>query len=216
MALNKNNSNRIQRTNTDLLNHLMAQFRLLKKSTVDFENGDSDEILRMALHLRILASDSEHGKGNSLLSLTMPNFEVLDTCPIIDLHEGIMFYMGGMVSLDIGSTPLRWLLNKDENPRWRPYKEWWEACILCLGNKKFTRKWFIKEMTDTDGGAHVDKKLKKIYYTLKHQGYMGFEIARGGQISEETIPSPINLIIKQIANEMLVSLEKNLKEDLDS
>ncbi len=191
--------NTIHRDAKDFIVHLQKQSRLLKKSKDEFDKGDDDEILRMALHVRILAHDS-------LLEKVNPSIRMLNTCPPIKQNTTL----GGIVSLNLGK-PMSWSLLKNNTPKWVSLKEWWEGTVLCLGTHEFDRRWFIKEVADTDGGAHVDRQLKEDYFTFKNQGLMGFEIARGGKLSNEPFPSPINLIISQITVEMLESLKVELQ-----
>lgn len=99
-----------------------------------------------------------------------------------------------------------------DTSEWVSLKEWWGGTVLCLGKThRFDRRWFIKEVADTDGGAHVDHQLKEDYFTFKNQGRMGFEIARGGKLSNESFASPINFIISQITVEMLESVKAELQ-----
>ena len=91
-------------------------------------------------------------------------------------------------------------------PKKIPFEQWWLSPVFVdTKRQKVSRKELILTAANQDGGAHVDPVLDKKYTDLAKRNSMGaFRQTRAGI---EPIPSPERVAIRQIAHEVLKTLE---------
>jgi hypothetical protein len=93
-----------------------------------------------------------------------------------------------------------------------PFTTWWEEIVIKdrQGNV-FTRKDIILAMANKEGGAHVDPELDEAYARLTRFYSQGWQV-RTGRIRQPPDNSLVAASIRQIAHEVLVSIEPFLPE----
>jgi len=75
----------------------------------------------------------------------------------------------------------------------------------------FCRRDLILNVADTDGGAHVDPDLDEAYTDLSRKNSLGWMFFVGN-IEETFIGRPELACMRQIAEEVLITLRKNAQE----
>lgn len=207
---------KVTRSQQDLMTQYLEQLSFLKKSSGGYDSGDFIEAKRIALILRILLHDGKTNK--SLFSLLSVRSDVcfLSTSSLYDKRNLMSF--SGLVKMQIegDSSSLRAsympLLGEMKRGRWLDFDSWWsEVIIVDQYGRKFTRRKLILEVADTDGGAHVDEKLKKDYADLTRSNSMGWFTVnqeKGKDKVEGSVKQIELASIRQIAYEFLESVEK--------
>lgn len=201
---------KINQSNDDLLNHLREQIQFLAGSSHSFDNGFKGEAKRLATTIRILVHDTRNSA--SLLSqLDSKDTDFYNTAlphnPNNLLpHMGLMgmkidsSYSGYWAPLDDG-PPIRY-----RNP-WVSFDTWWTGTIVIDDKQnQFTRKDLVLSVADQDGGAHVDPTLNEAYAKLSRENSMGWKHNVGGV--ENPVPDPHLVSIRQIAHEMIRTIQK--------
>ena len=77
--------------------------------------------------------------------------------------------------------------------------------------KTFCRRDLILNVADTDGGAHVDPYLDEAYMGLSRKNSLGW-IFFNGNIEEAFRGRPELACMRQIAEEVLITLRENTQE----
>ena len=147
--------------------HLRMHLNFLIKSAAAFDNGESDEAIRMAVSMRVLPHDTRN--STSLLShlnakeifLTSTSEEIPVTAVI---SSGSMFYYRVEMTKEGPKNMLKPCLN--DGPPIPPHQlkveAWWNQIVFVLShgkNPRISRKDIALVAANKDGGAHVDKNL---------------------------------------------------------
>jgi hypothetical protein len=86
--------------------------------------------------------------------------------------------------------------------RWVPFSTWWtEIVFVKKGSFSFSRKDLVTNIADTDGGAHVDPRLKAAYAELTRNNGLGMYGRNGKPINNK----PELVAIRQKSHEFLRS-----------
>lgn len=196
----------------ELKKHLQEQLRFLKKSCRDYDNGDISEAKRIALQLRVLLHDTN--SSNSLLSQLnlKEKLSYLDSAFPFDPHN--LMPHCGLLFINSNSTIYIPLLN-DGPPipkKFIAFEPWWKNSIVIKDRmgKEFSRKDLILNITNTDGGAHIDRKLNKSYADLSRNNSVGIQlvIKKPDQEKEIFDMQCVELAsVRQIAYELIASLD---------
>lgn len=199
----------------DFEKHLVDQVDFLHRSCQAFDQGFESEAKRLATTIRVLLHTTKN--QTSLLSL-------LD-------HQNICFYdpVGPIIQANLlsentlvfarvsPSKTSQYLPHLDDRQyggnKWLPFEQWWTMTV-CRDSlhKLFSRRRFILEMANTDGGAHVDPKLNKAYANLSRFNSMGWIVEIGG--TEHNLRNLVFASVRQIAHEVIHSLEVGCKDIL--
>lgn len=200
--------NKIALTDGEILVQLNRQLKILKHHVVSFSD-EPDIALDIATKIRVLCHDTKRQK--SLLAQTgkKESIRLLNTY-FHKSAEHIKAPFCGLVYVELNFNGARFIPKLNQNPegveeKFVEFDEWWNTVILSdyLGNK-LTRKDLVLEMADTDGGAHVDQKLRENYHFISRQHSLtwkfhlnkksgipvvGVELASVCQIGHELISS---------------------------
>lgn len=89
-----------------------------------------------------------------------------------------------------------------------PFGIWWNEIVVKdkLG-EIFTRKDLVLQTADKEGGAHVDPALDEEYAKLARLNSSGWRVSTGAIVTRPD-NSPIAPSIRQIAHELLISIER--------
>jgi hypothetical protein len=126
-------------------------------------------------------------------------------------YEGLVVYGFGQPSIYIPKLHM-------DSKEWTTcsFERWWEATVILARpaggeEARFTRRDLVLNLADTDGGAHVDPALDKKYHALSRGGLAGWKHLREG-IMVDLRPGPELASMRQIAHEMMVTLERAYPE----
>lgn len=192
--------------------HLKEQIDFLSRSADSYDNGYENEAKRLAVVIRVLLHDT--GQSISLLRhLDKKDILFYDTANDYDPMN--LAPTTGLVLIMSGPDGAKYVPPLDDNIRPQnrkvPFEKWWEKIVIAdnQGNK-LTRRDIILDVTNKEGGAHIDSKLNEEYARLVKNNTLGWKYVHG---DEEGDMEGIELAsIRQITYEVLKSLKDEFPE----
>lgn len=198
------------RSKAELQALLDEQIRFLKVSADAYDRGFSSECKRLATTIRVLVHDTE--KSISLLAqLGRKEANFCDTAAALDLNSANPYL--GLTSIllvrgDVHHVPV---LDSEETTRWVAFSEWWERVIFKdLTGYPTSRADLVLTMANQDGGAHVKPDLDEAYARLTADNSLG--LTKGGQQGQTAVLGAERAAVRQIAHEMLRTLEPDYSD----
>ncbi len=195
-------------TPEELRHHLEEQLGFLKTSAELFDKGNRAEAKRLALGVRVLLHDT--AQSHSLLGqLGLKELKFLDTAS--PKPETVKTSYAGLVGTSFMSGPSECVPHLDTGAKnFLPFDQWWNAPIIADSQQRqITRRHLILNITNKDGGAHVDPELDEIYAGVSRGNAMG-RMRNSGE-GWEAIPGLEHASARQIAHEVIMSLDPNYK-----
>ncbi len=189
----------------NFIEQLKRQSEFLHRSCRDFDNGHSEEAVRIAVALRVLFHDTK--SSTSLLThLNIKNSIAVLTTFQPGFSEN---KQTGRLSISI---PL-WLdhtgsrhppLDSMDRHEFVSATEWWEQVVMG-SNRMPSRKAIVLSAANQDGGAHVDANPDERTKELT-SGIGTFAIQRGGMtVAKSDLVNHHFPLIRQFAYEVLNS-----------
>lgn len=201
-------SQRVRRSRTDLVNELSAQVVLLEHACQSFDNGLEQIGKHIALSLRVLLH--QHEQSRALLEqLKLRSVRYMDTA--WDLNPENQLTDCPLCANRIGNNAVVYLAlcqvgGGPFGERWIPFESWWNNPVLKDNQGRFfCRRELVKNVADTDGGAHVDPDLDEAYMDLSRRNSLGW-IMQAGDV-QRPFPPPVMACLRQIAHEVLHTLK---------
>jgi hypothetical protein len=157
----------------DFKAQLFKQLSFLWRSCEAYDQGHTDEAVRIATVIRVLIHDTP--KSTSLLKhLGALNINLSSTVSSFDRSNSV--FLSGMGRMTITSTKSTWAPANDCSAidKQLPLAEWWNQVVYILGKVQATRKNLVLAAANKDGGAHVDAALTTEYETLMTTGERGW------------------------------------------
>lgn len=199
---------------TELEKQLKEQIGFLIASCKLYDDGQHAEAKRLSNTLRILFH--EKGRTRSLLGqLSLRDIPWVDTADLSDPENLVSHF--GLFSIQFNgpSGCIPWLSPKgtpSEKLKKSKFNEWWLNHVVIAVNsvekRYFSRKKLILNVTETDGGAHVDPELDKDYAELSKKNILGFTAIKGGK--RYPMLNPELPCLRQIAHEVLLTLQEKV------
>jgi len=204
---------KIKLSRDELISQLKEQISFLLTSAMLFDKWKIEEAKRIATQLRILFHDT--GSSKSLLGqLNLKAIPFLNTANPYD-PKNLVSYVGLLKFKFHNPSGRRpWVIPRgtpDELPQNSrlSFQDWWHMPVLVargkIKNITFSRKDIVLHVADTDGGAHVDNALDEHYVALSKWNAIGILTIQNGV--ERPIENPILPCVRQIAHEVLVSIQ---------
>jgi hypothetical protein len=157
----------------DFKAQLFKQLGFLWRSCAAYDQGHTDEAVRIATVIRILIHDTH--KSTSLLNhMTALKINLASTVSSSDHSRSV--FLSGMGRMTMTSTKSTWAAATDCSAidKQIPVQDWWNQVVYILGKVHATRKSLVLAAANKDGGAHVDSSLTLEYETLIHTGELGW------------------------------------------
>ena len=207
-----------RRPRADLLERLAESREFLARSSQSFDDGYEAEAKRLAVTLRVLLHET--GASHSLLGLLGLDERLEFTDTALPIDPGNLLGSPGLVLMELtaGSggryvAPLGNLV-PDRIKRPTPFTAWWRNAVMKEPHgTTWSRRDFVLDLANKEGGAHVDPTLDHEYERLvRHNGLgwtFGDDPADGGTPFEG---NPVAASVRQIAYEVIDTLAGN--EDL--
>ncbi|WP_162794403.1 hypothetical protein [Nocardioides houyundeii] len=211
-----------------LRRHLAEQLLFLDSSCESFDNGRLAECKRLATHVRVVVHDGpvpkqkKRRQSKSLLTHLGVKQSIGLHDPVVEVairaseSEG-RFVGAGLANIEVGATSARYV------PRYLnsglgelvSFDEWWESGRMWPDQgPAVSRREIVDWLANKDGGAHIDEDLPPTYVALTDHGAMGCTFSHHPGLPPET-PSPIPVAMREIAEELRVSLRLQLPHLLD-
>ncbi|MDE1882753.1 MAG: hypothetical protein KGH70_02120 [Rhodospirillales bacterium] len=183
---------------------------MLKKSCADFDGGDEDEAVRIAIIIRILAYD--RGQSRSLLGqlgmkgisfeaygYSVSGANLLGDTPLVMGHVTTVGDSRCLPLLDKGPLP----------PRKISFDKWWDETVIRLPDDlRLSRGEVILLMTNQDGGAHVDAEIDELYHRIAKNNELGWTWISGSRSGK--MAGVEKATVRQIAFEIMNSVQPEL------
>lgn len=188
----------------DYRTHLVRQLGFLWRSCAAYDQGCTEEAIRIATVIRVLLHDTRN--STSLLKhLNALQIGLSSTVSSMDRSRTVFWFgMGQGTFTANGGT---WRANTDATAidRQLPVSDWLNQVVFISGSVQATRKNLILTAADKDGGAHVDAKLTTEYETLMTTGERGWFHFPGEDGAFRPIMDSHLMYIRQMGFELLNS-----------
>jgi hypothetical protein len=210
----------VRLSDQDLLEVLRQQFELLKGACSRYDAGDDLEVINIAIRLRVILHGPTSLVGRLHLAKDL-RFRDTSTHRLDPDRNRCIANIG----VDLRPDGARWrpLLDgwPDGHPKppLRRFNAWWTEPIMpASGPQRLdrtprqSRQDLVLAVAHLDGGAHVDHR--DATYDKLTRDHFTYEVARraGDQVSpyEPVQGNPVNVCLRQIAHEVLVTLSLEL------
>ncbi len=136
---------------------LKEQYNFLKKSCIEYDNGDFSEGKRIALILRVLLHNTRASHGLLAQLESENNIKVGILNKNIGFQSGLVYYVGATIQFKDGESKYIPMMDLT-HPGLREISvdEWWKQGVILVGNYMFTRRDVMLSLVNKEGGAHVD------------------------------------------------------------
>lgn len=195
----------MKRPTQNLEKHLATQLSFLQRSADSYDDGFTDEYIRLAQTLRVLFHNTRASHG--LLDQTETEFQIFDTSgpftPKNLVTNTALLKTGVGVASHLLFAPLSSAVRKNRIP----VDNWWKQIVLIGQGIKYSRRDIILTVANKEGGSHVDPNLTSDFVRIERTG-LGLFLVKG--LAELCVPDNIiSATIRQIGHEVLESLLDN-------
>ncbi len=201
---------RVARSKEDLRQELVDQLGLLRSSCEAYDNGTEAAGKYIALTLRVLLHVTKNSRA-LLDQLGMRSGRFLSSAP--SLNRKNLLSECNLVSIEIKNGESKYipLVTIGGGPfSLQPvqFVSWWSEPVLKdRYGKFFSRSELVLNISNTDGGAHVDPELDEAYMALSRENSFGWVVDSGDKVS--AISGRIELAcMRQIAHELQSTLHR--------
>jgi hypothetical protein len=202
---------RVALTKDELRISLDRNIRLLIGFCRQYDDGDLDVAIYIAVALRVLLCHSEHGNSKSLLEhlgLRSGQYFYTNAAPFNPKNLAVTSSLTAAFISSTGAQTVPILADSNLALRKLKFSEWWTETIIkdARGNT-MSRFDLVSHVANTEG-AHVDSSLVEAYMDLTRNNSLGFGFST--MTTSGVLPPPHLASMRQIAHELIITLEKNL------
>lgn len=185
----------------------VSQLGFLQRSMEDYDAGNEDEVLRMAVALRTLLHKTK--SSHPLISqIGLENALLISFC---ETHERNLMSDYGLTKWEMNADGVRYrplLEGANRNARWLGVPEWQQEEVIILremGRELRITRWdLVLALANQDGGAHSDPDgVPEDYFALVHGHFGGFVT---GENMDEAIRGVEKASVRHMAWEAHASL----------
>lgn len=191
----------------DFKSQLRRQLGFIERSAQMFDEGHTDEAIRIAVSIRVLLHNTEISTG-LLAHLNARDIPLASSFRDDHPDAQLLSTFGtGIVGDKEAYMPPVWPL---EPPFFLPASEWWEQVVfIAAGMQRYSRKELVLNAANKDGGAHVEEKFNKKYHDLSNEWSRGIFVFIDGEGEFHYEPMLNNHLtcLRQMAFELLHSPE---------
>lgn len=206
---------KIPQTKEELLVHLENQINFLNASSKAYDKGFEAEAIRLAIATRILVHDTS-GSKSLLAQLEKKNILFYDTAS--DFNPKNLVTHIGLAAIMVGGTGgAEYSARLDDIPPHRlnkkvPFSDWWNKVVIVdKGPTQFTREDLVLNVSNKDGGAHIDPSIDIKYALLSRFNSMAWKVVGGG-VESPFKNRPELACIRQISYEILKTFKDGFPE----
>ena len=191
------------RSAEELSAHLMRQLLFLRNSVAAYDNGCTEEAIRIGVVIRILCHDTQSsvslleqmGQKAILRLITTVKTVSSDFVSTMDFGE----LMAGMT---LGRT-LEYNPVLEDSPT-TLCTDWWQQPVFIRDKTVYTRKDVVLSAANKDGGAHVDTPDAKLQ-ALQDGFWIRTETYADGTKKAEPLADNHFRMLRRFAEELLTS-----------
>jgi len=204
----------------DFKKHLQKQLKLLQKASYEYDYGDIDEAINIAIRLRVLLHDK--GRNISLLTHLKQKNKLYFISTLETLEETRNKFLkehGLIINQD---EPPAMLVGSERKPpfgswgikKYLTFDVWWNEKILKINDKEYTRSDIVLITAEEEGGAHIDKKVNQKTKLLE-TGTGRFKYGTGNDDIQKELVDTHYLFLRQIAYKVLLIEKLFTDNDLE-
>ncbi len=194
----------MSRNPSSYLRLLKDQYALMKDAVHGFYAGNEAKANDAAIRIRTLVHSTS--QSTALLSLVAPNYMELlihHRANTSD-HPNAVFVLKQRIQVSSDGKP-RFIRDDFTSPDYLlvPLERWWTENYLVMGGIRSSKKQVVLDLTNKDGGAHVDPEVP-----LRHAAASEPPLILG--LNENAVrPNLARSTVAQAGNELLEYLERN-------
>ena len=199
----------------DLLHHLEDQINFIIASAISFDQGFQGEAKRLATTIRVLVHDTRNSSAlltqlrkmnilffDSALSFD-PNNRLSSNCLTmirLSKQDGLKMKGDYVAPLD-SESPTR------SNNKKIGFRRWWDINVVFKEKDGgiFKRKDIILNLSNKEGGAHIDPELDESYANLTKFNSLAWKVYTKDE--KKDMGNPVPSAIRQIAHEVIKTLQ---------
>ena len=201
----------------DFKKHLQKQLKLLQKASHEYDYGDIDEAINIAIRLRVLLHDK--GQSISLLTHLKQKNKLYFISTLETIEETRHKFLKEYGVIITQNDPPAMLVGDERKPpfgswgikKYLPFDRWWNEKILKINDKEYTRFDIVIIVAEKEGGAHIDKKVN-VKTKLLEKGTGRVKYGAGNNSIKKELVDTHYLFLRQIAYEVLL-IEKLFTEN---
>lgn len=185
---------------------LSRHLRFISKSCAEFDNGQLDEALRIAVSIRVLFHDTKNSTSVVTYLKAKDFIKLISTFAFAESMnfpgaENFDWYTA--LPLMLTSNGVKAPLDSWETKAIRSIEDWWNETIWQEGGEKYSRRDVVLSAANQDGGAHVDSKPS--HKTLKFREGPKITVKINGEPVPNAVANHHYTLIRQMAYELLNS-----------
>lgn len=205
----------IRQSRSQLLGQLRDQMELLSIHCATFDGGQHVVSKSIAVALRVLLHHTT--VSHALLhQLGIWKRTFLDTASPCS-SDGVLSDFC-LILMQLGQNVPDWrapLADTPLSPKWVKFADWWGEPVIkfpdTMGSHTLSRRDLVTDLTNMDGGAHVDPCLPEKYYMLSRENGLGW-VALDPEGNETPLQDPVPFCIRQIAFEVMETIKKHVPQ----
>jgi hypothetical protein len=197
----------LTRTTEGYSQMLRDQHSLLKSAVEGFYEGHSAKAIEVAIRLRTLVHQTNN--GNAALSFINPGYRTLTIYHKLPETPTAVFSVRTAFVLS-GSGEAKLHREDFTSPSYAlvPLARWWNEDYLIIGDVRTCKRQLVTDMSNTDGGAHIDEEVPRRYAAATEPGFIT------GSGDGAIRPNLARTTVAQAGNEMLEYLERHFADIL--
>jgi hypothetical protein len=194
-------------------NHLARQLRFIERSCEAYDQGYTDEAIRIATQIRVIVNPGGKKSRSLLQHLNSGRIPLLSTSEGASDRSDLSMVvgLGSFRFSSDGQTATGKYYPGLDNALHREYikaDRWWKQVTLVMEGTRYSREAIVRDTANKDGGAHVAATLTPEYERLTTPGVIGDLVEVSGGVETRTPISDIHFVcIRQMAYELLNSPE---------
>lgn len=207
------------RDREDLLEALGESMSFLRRSADAYDAGHLGEAKRLAVTMRVLLHDTQ--VSHSILE----QLGIKGRIPFLDtagpINPDNLLHEHNLVAMRVTSTETgpkgEYFPLLDGGPaemvRMVPFGVWWDEPVMRI-DRTWSRKQLTLQLSNKEGGAHIDPRLDEDYERLARRNQLGWvvethdEMDNTGRSEQAFQGDPVAVAVRQISHELLSSLER--------
>jgi hypothetical protein len=193
--------------------HLARQLRFIERSCKAYDEGYTDEAIRIATQIRVILNPGGKKSRSLLQHLNSGRIPLLTTSEGAPERSDLIEYigMGSFRFSSDGQTATGKYYPGLDDALHREYikaDRWWKQVVLFTSGTGYSREAIVRDTANQEGGAHVAAGLTPEYERLTTPGVIGDLVEVSGGVETSTpIPDIHFICIRQMAYELLSSTE---------
>jgi hypothetical protein len=213
----------VTRTHDELLELFEEQVGFLERSNELFDTGHLSEAKRLSVPLRAIFHESKFSRYPLIKQLGLENtLTWVDTAGLPDPRKRLphtgLFQMGINIENGKGEPVLQAPLSDYPPSLMRTtgpllprgsriyFEAWWNNSVMKDSEgTEFSRREFVLDLCNKEGGAHIDPVSPAAYRKLAKGNSMGW-VFRQGDGPEQPLSNPVLYAMRQISYEVVESV----------